>query len=52
MDFGAGQGAEALAAIYDANYQPKRALDTLKDVFTYAGGPSVRFRAPPPHHGW
>jgi endo-1,4-beta-xylanase len=48
VDFGSGVGAEALAAIYDANYQPKRALDTLEDVFTYSGGPNVRFREPPP----
>jgi endo-1,4-beta-xylanase len=51
VDFGAGRGTEALAAIYDADYQPKRALGTLEDVFMYAGGPNVRFREPPPPAG-
>ena len=45
-DFGSGVGAEAQAAIYDDNYQPKRAFGTLKYDLAYAGGPYVNIRLP------
>jgi len=45
-DLGSGPGGEALAAIYDANYQPKRALNALKADLAYTGEPYVRDRIP------
>jgi endo-1,4-beta-xylanase len=45
-DFGSGKGAEALAAIYDANYQPKRAVNTLKADLAFSGAPFVQDRIP------
>lgn len=45
-DFGSGKGAEALAAIYDANYQPKRAVNTLKADLAFSGAPLVLSRIP------
>jgi len=50
-DFGSGKGAEALAAIYDENYNPKRAVNTLKADLAYSGPPLVQDRIPQhPHH--
>ena len=48
-DFGSGTGAEALAAIYDNTYQPKRAVNTLKADLAFAGGPYVHDRIPQQH---
>ena len=45
-DLGSGPGGEALAAIYDATYKPKRALNTLKADLAYTGAPYVLDRIP------
>jgi endo-1,4-beta-xylanase len=43
-DFGSGKGAEGMATLYDENYAPKRALNTIKADLLYAGPPSVQPR--------
>jgi endo-1,4-beta-xylanase len=45
-DLGSGKGGEALAAIYDADFKPKRALNALKADLAYAGAPYVQDRIP------
>lgn len=45
-DFGAGPGAEAMAAIYDENYQPKLAFHALQADLAWAGPPLVQKRIP------
>ena len=45
-DFGAGPGAEAMAAIYDENYQPKLAFRALQADLAWAGPPRVLKRIP------
>lgn len=45
-DFGSGKGAEALAAIYAADYRPKRAVNTLKADLAFGGPPLVLDRIP------
>ena len=40
-DLGSGPGGEALAGIYDANYKPKRAFNTLKADLAFSGAPYV-----------
>jgi endo-1,4-beta-xylanase len=43
-DFGAGKGAEGMATLYDKDYRPKRALNTVKADLFYAGAPHVTRR--------
>ena len=45
-DFGGGAGAEALAAIYDADFQPKPAYFALQADLAYSGPPFVQKRIP------
>jgi endo-1,4-beta-xylanase len=45
-DFGSGKGNEAMAAIYDANYQPKPAYRALQSDLAWAGAPLVLSRIP------
>lgn len=40
------EGKEGLAAVYDENYQPKRAYRTLQADLAFAGGPYVQQRVP------
>jgi endo-1,4-beta-xylanase len=47
-DFGSGKGAEGMATLYDENYQPKRALNTVKADLFYAGPPNVQPRVARP----
>jgi endo-1,4-beta-xylanase len=43
-DFGSGKGAEGMATLYDENYKPKRALNTVKADLFFAGPPNVQPR--------
>jgi endo-1,4-beta-xylanase len=43
-DFGNGAGAEAMATIYDASYQPKPAYRALQADLAYSGPPLVKQR--------
>jgi endo-1,4-beta-xylanase len=45
-DLGSGPGGEALAAIYDANFVPKRAFNALKADLAFSGAPYVLDRIP------
>ncbi len=45
-DFGSGTGREAMAAIYDADYQPKLAYRALQADLAWAGPPMVQPRIP------
>lgn len=45
-DFGSGLGGEALATIYDENYQPKPAYRALQADLAWAGPPLVQRRIP------
>jgi endo-1,4-beta-xylanase len=43
-DFGSGKGSDGMATLYDKDYQPKRALNTIKADLFYAGAPNVQSR--------
>ena len=45
-DFGSGPGGEAMAAVYDASYQPKPAYRALQADLAWAGPPLVLDRIP------
>jgi endo-1,4-beta-xylanase len=45
-DLGSGIGGEAIAGIYDAQYQPKRAFNALKADLAFSGPPYVLSRIP------
>jgi len=45
-DFGSGPGGEAMAAIYDADYQPKPAYRALQAALAWSGPPLVLPRIP------
>jgi len=45
-DFGAGAGAEAMATLYTADYQPKFAYYAIQADLAYSGAPRVLSRIP------
>jgi len=49
-DFGDGPGREAMAAIYDAQYQPKHAYRAIQADLAFAGPPLVQPRLPQRPH--